>query len=154
MRNAEIESQLRDWFEKMMKVYSNLSFKFEYSERRQVYLVSAIVDLDEETYEHYCSDSMVFEDQLANRYGDDTPLFTDNEELFELSSNAYVVAPYVESAEQEVRNIKVQYVTNPAFAFDFVDLFVETPQSSQTHTMNQSRYWEKEYHQDTYLLAA
>ena len=154
MRNAEIDSQLRDWFEKMMKVYSNLSFKFEYSERRQVYLVSAIVDLDEETYEHYCSDSMVFEDQLANRYGDDTPLFTDNEELFELSSNAYVVAPYVEAAEKEMRNTKVQYVTTPASAYDIDDLFIVTSEPLHSRTMNQSRYWGEEHHQNTYLLAA
>lgn len=154
MRNAEIENLLRDWFEKMMKAYSNLSFKFEYSEKRHVYLVSANVDLDDERYEQYCLDSMAFEDQLSNRYGDDTPLFTDNEELFQVSSKAYVVAPYVEAEEKEVRNTKVQYVVTPAITFDSVDLFITTSKPSLTRSVNQSQYWGEEHHQNTYLLAA
>ncbi len=154
MRNAEIENQLRDWFGKMVKLYTNLSFKFEYSERRHVYLVSAIVNLDEETYEQYCLDSMAFEDLLANRYGDDTPLFTDNEELFKLSSNAYVVAPYVEVTEKEMQNTKVRFAKSPIMALDFVDLFVMTPKQSRTHSGYQSQSWGEEHNQRTYLLAA
>lgn len=154
MRNAEIENQLRDWFGKMMKVYTNLSFKFEYSERRHVYLVSAIVNLDEETYEQYCLDSMAFEDLLANRYGDDTPLFTDNEELFKLSSNAYVVAPYVEVTEKEMQNTKVQFAKTPITALDFVDLFVMAPKQSQMRSGYHSQYCGEKHDQSIYLLAA
>ena len=34
---------------------------------------------------------MRFEDELNDRYGDDAPLFTDEEELFKLSDNAEII---------------------------------------------------------------
>ena len=152
MRSADVENKLVAWFEMMMKKYTTLSFKYEYSEKRRVYLVSAIVDLDVESYEQYCSDSMAFEDKLAYTYGDDAPLFTDNEQLFQLSANAKEVTLYVESQEVEMPYTKVQYTISPSLTSVFGNMFHVPSKPSQVYSRTQ--YWDVKPQQNTYLLAA
>ncbi len=85
------ERQLQNWFRRMVDMFPGLSFRYEYSDRRGVYLVSATVNTEDARYEEYCVKSMQFEDQMNAQYMDNAPLFTDNEELFRLSSDALVV---------------------------------------------------------------
>lgn len=40
MINNEIETKLRNWFEKMVNRYKWLNIKFEYGETRGIYLIS------------------------------------------------------------------------------------------------------------------
>lgn len=85
------ERQLQNWFRKMVNMFPGLSFKYEYSDRRGVYLVSAIINTEDERYDDYCVESMCFEDKMNMQYIDSAPLFTENEELFHLSPDAIVV---------------------------------------------------------------
>lgn len=85
------ERQLQNWFRKMVDMFPGLSFRYEYSDRRGVYLVSAKVNTEDARYEEYCAESMRFEDEMNEQYVDCAPLFTDNEELFHLSQAAIVV---------------------------------------------------------------
>ena len=85
------ERQLQNWFRRMVDMFPGLSFKYEYSGKRGVYLVSANVNTEDAHYEAYCAESMRFEDEMNERYMDSAPLFTDNEELFLLSQDALVV---------------------------------------------------------------
>lgn len=85
------ERQLQNWFRKMVDMFPGLSFRYEYSDIRGVYLVSANVNTEDARYEEYCAESMRFEDEMNEEYMDNAPLFTDNEELFRLSQNALFV---------------------------------------------------------------
>ena len=91
MMDYQQERQLQNWFRRMVDMFPGLSFKYEYNDKRGVYLVSAIVNTEDAHYEEYCAESMRFEDEMNERYMDGAPLFTDNEELFLLSQAALVV---------------------------------------------------------------
>lgn len=88
MKNEQIEKDLRAWFVLMTNKYSWLKIKFEFSNDRGVWLVSfAPVDRIEVSDE-FNLDAMVFANEMNEKYGTDAPLFTDEEELFSLSSFA------------------------------------------------------------------
>lgn len=91
MKNKNLEIDLRDWFEEMTNRYKWLIIKFEYNEKRGVYLIS--YEPTREIKENPCfiNDSMNFEDKLSAIYGDEAPLFCDEEKYFKLSPEAEVI---------------------------------------------------------------
>lgn len=91
MRNPDLETKLRDWFEEMVNRYKWLSIKFEYSEERGVYLVSYSPIQKIEENDSFIKDSIEFEDKINMLYGDKAPLFCDEEKYFKLSSEAEVI---------------------------------------------------------------
>lgn len=82
----QIEGELKTWSQRMVEKYNWLTIEYEYSFRDECFLVSFSGDylLTDEEFNRGALD---FENELVEKYGDDEPLFTDNEELFELTSN-------------------------------------------------------------------
>lgn len=86
-----IEKQLRTWFAQMTKKYSWLRIKFEFNENRGVFMVSFSPVSQIELSNDFNMDAMKFADEMNEQYGNDAPLFTDEESLFKLSSNAVII---------------------------------------------------------------
>lgn len=87
----EIKSRLYQWSKVITSAYPGLKVRFEYSESREVFLVS-LYTASVDNMERFSEDVMVFEDEMEYLYGDNAPLFCDNEELFSLSQKAETVA--------------------------------------------------------------
>ena len=88
---SKIEKELRNWFNYLVSRYRWLSIKFEYSEARSVYLVSFSPTDKISECEQFIKESAEFEDLMNARYGNNSPLFCDDEKYFNLSPNAEVI---------------------------------------------------------------
>lgn len=88
MRNPELEIRLRNQFEEMVNRYKWLTVRFECSEKLYVYLVSYAPVEEIEKDEEFMREVMAFEDKLNLLYGDNAPLFCDEEAYFKLSPDA------------------------------------------------------------------
>jgi len=88
MNRENIEIQLRNWFTRMTKKYSWLRIKFEFNEVRGVFLVSFSPVCQIELSDEFNLDVMNFADEMNANYGNEAPLFTDEEALFRLSAEA------------------------------------------------------------------
>ena len=91
MNKEIIETKLRTWFSQMTKKYSWLRIKFEFSEVRGVFMVSFSPVSLIEFSEQFNRDAMKFADEMNAEYGNEAPLFTDEEALFRLSDEAEVL---------------------------------------------------------------
>ena len=87
----KIETQLRTWFEEMVDRYKWLNIKFEYNKTRGIYLVSYSPVQKIEESDSFIKETMDFEDKMNFLYGDDSPLFCDEEKYFKLSSDAEII---------------------------------------------------------------
>lgn len=89
-----MEQELRLWFTQMLDKYAWLQIKFEYNKTRGCFMVSfspeSVISQDEK----FCAEALAFEDKMNEMYGDDAPLFCDDEELFKLSSDAEVLRAF------------------------------------------------------------
>ena len=92
--NKKMEQELRLWFSQMLDKYIWLSIKFEYNKKRNCFMVSFSSKDTISQNEDFCAEAIAFEDKLNEEYGDDAPLFCDNEELFKLSSDAEVLKSF------------------------------------------------------------
>lgn len=92
MKQDIIEEQLRQWFAFITAKYTWLSIKFEYSQSRRVHLVSLSPVSEIEMNDDFNLEVMQFEDNMVSMFGDDAPLFTDEEKLFKLSAEAEVIS--------------------------------------------------------------
>lgn len=90
MKKEDIKTRLAVWTREITSAYIGLKVRFEYSETRGVYLVSLYTD-DIADRRRFSIDVMAFEDEMADLFGYDAPLFCDNEELFTLSPEAETV---------------------------------------------------------------
>lgn len=88
MNKELIEKDLRTWFDTMVKKYQWLNIKFEWSQDRGVFLVSFSPVEKIELSDEFNEDAMRFADELNAKYGNDAPLFTDEDTLFQLSVDA------------------------------------------------------------------
>lgn len=91
MRDLELEQILRRWAQDLVSRYTWLTIRFEYSERRGVYLVSYSPSEKIDESESFARETMEFENRMNDLYDDNAPLFCDEEELFKLSSEAEVI---------------------------------------------------------------
>lgn len=91
MNKENIEKQLRDWFSLMTKKYNWLRIKFEFNEIENVYMVSFSPAKQIELSDEFNKDAMLFADEINDKYGIEAPLFTDEEELFNLSEIAETI---------------------------------------------------------------
>lgn len=92
MKKNLIENSLIQWFDEMLKKYADVSFKYEYNEKRHVYLVSYTVTGDEYQEVSFFQDIMIFEDKMDLLFENDAPLFCEDESLFKLSDNAILIS--------------------------------------------------------------
>ena len=88
----DIEKRLRTWFSLMLEKYAWLRIKFEFNESRGVYMVSFSPLNHIESSDDFNIDVMTFADKMNALYGNEAPLFTDEESLFALSPNAEVIS--------------------------------------------------------------
>ncbi|MDE6718051.1 MAG: hypothetical protein K2J70_07655 [Muribaculaceae bacterium] len=93
MRKQEIEDKLREELTNIVKAYPFLTYRFEFCEKRNKFLVSVssnrYIGSDEDIWDVFLDSEQRFEDE----FGMDAPLFTSDEHLFKLSSNAVVIKP-------------------------------------------------------------
>jgi len=87
----DIEKRLTAWFSVMSNKYSWLRIKYEFNERRNVFVVSFSPSCCIDASDEFNKDALLFENEINNEYGDYAPLFTDEEELFKLSENAKTI---------------------------------------------------------------
>ena len=133
MKNKNLEIVLRNWFEEMTNRYKWLIIKFEYNEKRGVYLISYEPTRKIKKSPCFIKESMDFEDKLSDVYGDEAPLFCDDEKYFKISTEAEVI---------QYRN----------YDFINVDLVKQQPQQHRWKLPQDSNN-DKEIYSD-YVLAA
>lgn len=92
MMKEDIEKRLRAWFSQMTEKYAWLRIKFEFNESRGVFMVSFSPLSHIESSDEFNIDVMTFADNMNALYGNEAPLFTDEESLFALSPNAEVIS--------------------------------------------------------------
>lgn len=88
MRNLSIEDSLRSWAKKMVKRYSWLTIRFEYSNDENHYLVSYYFSEKIDENNPFYKEALDFEDKINEDYLENAPLFCDEESLFKLSPSA------------------------------------------------------------------
>lgn len=108
MRDPRLENRMTSWFRDMVSRYDWLSIRFEYSETRETYLVSYSPAEEIELSDAFIRESMAFEDKLNLDYGDEAPLFCDDEKYFKLSAGAETIKYYdYIKVEEEDKKIDV-----------------------------------------------
>ena len=91
MNKDQIKELLITWSNDMLDKYEWLCVKYEFSTKRGVYLVSFSPKSQIELSDEFNIEAMRFEDELYDLYGDNAPLFPDEDELFELSDTAEII---------------------------------------------------------------
>lgn len=123
--NLQIESLIQDWANCMVNKYVWLKVLFEYSESRGVYLVDCKVDESAADYDDYCVDAMSFEDEVNAIFDIKAPLFTDNSNLFDVSSEAKCVTGIKELVVEKTYKTNV-YAYRQQAPDGWLDSFVGT----------------------------
>lgn len=145
MNKEIIEKQLHTWFSLMTKKYSWLRIKFEFNEARRVFMVSFSPVDRIELSDEFNLDAMQFSDEMNAIYGNEAPLFTDEESLFKLSDNAEVIEAIVAKSTNFFSNtiITIQPLSNGC-------------SWSMTTSPHTKAYTDKSFHQTepTYAIAA
>lgn len=131
MRNSKLEGVLRNWFNMMVDRYKWLSIKFEYNEKRGIYLVSYSPVSKIGNSDDFIKDSMEFEDKINSLYGDASPLFCDEEKYFKLSSNAETI----EHRDYEFFNISIANQEKDDVKWDIPEAFHEGESKYYTFTL-------------------
>lgn len=92
MRDLEVEKTLRQWAKDLVSRYTWLTIRFEYSERRETYLVSYYPYSKIREDEGFVRESAAFEDRMNELYDElRAPLFCYEERIFKLSPHAEVI---------------------------------------------------------------
>ncbi len=86
-----MEQLIKDWARQMVERFNWLEVKYEYSEKYRTYLVSFSPSSMIEDCDEFNLEAIAFNDKMVQVYGDDAPLFTDEEKLFKLSDNAQII---------------------------------------------------------------
>lgn len=92
MKKEIIEKQLKSWFSQMLQKYTWLNIKYEYSDVEECFLVSFSPSALTKVSEEFSADALDFENKMNRDYPLAAPLFCDEEDLFELSQNAKLLA--------------------------------------------------------------
>nr|DAQ91886.1 MAG TPA: hypothetical protein [Caudoviricetes sp.] len=90
MNRDNIKNKLHTWLSGMTMKYNWLQVKLEYKEDRGVFLVSFSPVSQIELSEEFNREAMQFADEMNAIYGNEAPLFTDEEALFKLSDNVRI----------------------------------------------------------------
>lgn len=87
MNRGGIKSELYAWLSSMTMKYNWLQVKLEYKEDRGVsFSPVSQIELSEE----FNREAMQFADEMNAIYGNEAPLFTDEEALFKISDNVHI----------------------------------------------------------------
>ncbi len=88
MNKTEIENRLIAWFDKMLNLYPNLSFRYEYSEKYGTYIVSYDAPAEVLSNDAFCNDVIQFENESDMAFGEFAPLLTEKNMWFSVSEFA------------------------------------------------------------------
>ena len=86
-----MEETIKEWAINMVRTYTWLTIKFEYSKKFGVILIDFVYPQQYGNDENFNRDALAFNDRMCEIYGDNAPLFTNNEKLFKLSDKAQVI---------------------------------------------------------------
>lgn len=86
-----MELTIQNWAKEMVAIYNWLTIKFEYSDKYKTFLVDLIYPSQYGDEDSFHLAAMAFNNKMCDTYGDDAPLFTNNDKLFSLSENAHVI---------------------------------------------------------------
>ena len=86
-----MEKTIKEWAINMVRAYTWLTIKFEYSKKFGVILIDFVYPQQYGNDEDFHRDALAFNDRMCEIYGDNAPLFTNNEKLFKLSYKAQVI---------------------------------------------------------------
>lgn len=117
MKQEEIKKKLVAWFDKMMAKYEWLSIKFEYSYKFRSYLVSFSPSSKINECDNFCIEAMSFEDEMNKLYGDDAPLFCDDEKYFKLSEKAEIVHRNIAFNRKNIRELSFDNLYNIPYMY-------------------------------------
>ena len=116
MNKLVIEKQLRDWFNLMLLKYAWLIIKFEYNEMENCYMVSFSPSSELDKSIEFSKDALDFENKMNKKYGDDAPLFCDEESLFKLSNKAELLcASHKEPMFNDSLEVNMNFETIASF---------------------------------------
>ncbi len=87
-----IEAELQTWCRRMVEKYTWLTIKYEFSKSYDCLLVSFNGGKDNLAGEEFCKYVLAFEDEMHDKWQDESPLFCDNEDLYELSGSAKTIS--------------------------------------------------------------
>lgn len=86
-----MEKTIKEWAINMVRTYTWLTIKFEYSKKFGVILIDFVYPPQCGNDEDFHRDALAFNGRMCEIYGDNAPLFTNNEKLFKLSDKAQVI---------------------------------------------------------------
>lgn len=145
MNIRTIAKCLREWSNSITKKYDWLSVRFEFNQDYRRYLVSfapiSQIDNDEE----FNRDVLAFEDKVNDKFGDDAPLFCDEESLFKLSD-------FAESYPVHIENFEKGNLAMPTFNWHLLNNHSDHRKSDHCHYLSQ--YIDNDNDNEFYSLAA
>lgn len=86
--NTDIKNKLVTWFKEIVSEFPWLTIRYEFSEKLGVFLVGYYPSAKISQCNDFCYKAMCFEDGMRQQYGDDAPLFGNEEDCFVLSECA------------------------------------------------------------------
>jgi hypothetical protein len=86
-----MEKTIKEWAINMVRTYTWLTIKFEYSKKFRTILIDLVYLPQYGNDEDFHRDALAFNNKMYKVYGGDAPLFTNNEKLFKLSDKAQVI---------------------------------------------------------------
>lgn len=87
-----MKQQIKQWAEEMVSRFCWLTIKYEFSKKLGTYLISFSPSNKIDECDEFNVEALRFADKMNDEFGDDAPLFTDEENLFPLSGNAHIVS--------------------------------------------------------------
>lgn len=85
-----LKLQIKNWVNQMIEKYPWLTIKVDFNESINRTLVSFYPLSIIKDNEQFNKDTMAFEDTLYSQYGDNAPLFGDEDKLFKVSDKAEI----------------------------------------------------------------
>ena len=83
-----ISTYIYDWIQQMIVVYPWLSFKYEYSEKRNIHYIGVFTQTEVETNEAYCNDENLFASDLDIKYPEQIVLFGSDDTFYNFTDKA------------------------------------------------------------------
>lgn len=93
MEQNEILSQMKIMALDIMGRFENVSFRYEFDEKRHLYLVSYYPDQIADNDDRFWKDVLEMSQRMNDMFGVSAPLFSYGEETFKLSEDAKSIVP-------------------------------------------------------------
>lgn len=91
MKQQKIKNELIAWFKIITSRFQWISVKYEYSDKLKSFLVSFSPSDKINESDEFCIEAMRFENEMNEKYGDNAPLFCDDEKYFTLSEHSEII---------------------------------------------------------------